>query len=100
MNLILLERELARWHREKYGRLEIRQPATYAKLIEEVSELGKALANGDRENVSEECADILFVVCHLIREAGSTSLARASMDKLGVIFGRLEESGNESDSKS
>lgn len=97
LTLALLERELERWHVEKYGRSNVIPHATLAKLFEELGEFGEAVRNAqasDRseslsDEVSIEAFDVLAVVMHLVRNYGG-SLSKWAPKKLAVIFERLK----------
>lgn len=93
MDVYQVEKELSSWHQRKYDRTNIDSKKTMQKLLEEVVELGQALAVDDRDNVSEECADIVFVLCHIVRERGTYSLNQAIASKLRVLAERLEAEG-------
>lgn len=62
-----LENRAEAWHVAKFGRSRTLPGKTYAKLLEEVGELGEALMHGDREAVEHELGDVVHVLMHLAR---------------------------------
>lgn len=73
---------------------------TMRKLGEEVGEFIEAVINGEPGPIAEEAVDVLFVMCHIVRECsgGAGALNEAAVAKLGVIYERLQakESGGDS----
>jgi len=53
---------------------------TFIWLLEEVAELGRALASGDRENLKDEFADVLAWLCSLANVL-NIDLEEASLNK-------------------
>lgn len=69
----------------------------FAKVEEEVQEVGEALRAGDTDHVEEEVGDLLFAAVNLSRLAGAhptTALARANR-KFTERFARLEDLARE-----
>ena len=90
MTLADMERRLADWHREKYGGEPVRVRKALCKLLEELGEFGEALNDGNGYQAAIEAADVVFVLCHLVRSTGF-SLATAIRDKLDIIEARLTD---------
>lgn len=98
MTLTELERYYADWHGKKYGRRDpapycpngVILPASYAKLLEEVGELGEALMKEDKDAVAIEAADVIGILFNLVRGVGR-SLPAAITAKLDVLYKRLDD---------
>jgi NTP pyrophosphatase (non-canonical NTP hydrolase) len=60
-------RELQKFVGSRYEKVDRRRgtPKTFLWFIEEVGELATAFAEGDRENLQEEFADVLTWLCTL-----------------------------------
>jgi NTP pyrophosphatase (non-canonical NTP hydrolase) len=92
MNLATIEEQLRNWHGRKYGYGSDQDVAkTMRKLGEEFGEFIEAVINGEPGPIAEEAADVLFVMCHVVREyCGAGALNEAAVAKLGVIYERLQ----------
>ncbi|MBK9075545.1 MAG: hypothetical protein IPL77_11315 [Flavobacteriales bacterium] len=62
-----LENRAEAWHVAKFGTARPFAGKTYAKLLEEVGELGEAIMCGDPDSVEHEIGDVLHVLMHLAR---------------------------------
>ena len=97
MNLSTIEEQLRNWHKRKFGNGDLDVAATLRKLGEEFGEFIEAIHNAEPGPIAEEATDVLFVMCHLVREfAGAGALNEAAVAKLDVIYDRLhaEEGGD------
>ena len=91
MNLAMVEEQLKNWHGRKFGRVDLDIAATMRKFGEEVGEFIQAVINGEPGPIAEEAADVLFIMCHIVREfGGAGALNESVVGKLGVIYERLQ----------
>lgn len=98
MNLSTIEEQLKNWHLRKFGRVDLDVAATMRKFGEEVGEFMEAVINGEPGPIAEEAGDVLFIMCHIVREfGGAGALNEAVVAKLETIYDRLqaEESGRD-----
>jgi uncharacterized protein YabN with tetrapyrrole methylase and pyrophosphatase domain len=65
----------------------------FDKLDEEIREVRDALAGGDREEITEEIGDLLFMVVNLSRylEIHPEDALERSLTKFGTRFRKMEE---------
>lgn len=91
-NLHDLEVLLSKWHMAKYGHNKPDLQRALVKLMEEVGEIARAVLRDDYEEASLECADCLFLLCHISAALGY-SLEEQTETKWLVIVERLRRKG-------
>lgn len=91
MKLSIVEEQLKHWHKRKFGRADVDVASTMRKFGEEVGEFIEAVIDGKPGDIAEEAGDVLFIMCHIVREfGGAGALNEAVVAKIETIYDRLE----------